>query len=600
MSVLGNVINWILGLGAAIFVPIIIIIAGLIVGMKLKDAISAGITLGVAFTGMSMLIGFMSDAIGPAAKAMLTHTGINLPIVDGGWTTLSAIAWSWPYAFLMFPLMIGLNILMLIINKTKTFNADLWNVWGKIFTGVAVAAVSKPYFGTAASIALGLGAAIFVPIIIIIAGLIVGMKLKDAISAGITLGVAFTGMSMLIGFMSDAIGPAAKAMLTHTGINLPIVDGGWTTLSAIAWSWPYAFLMFPLMIGLNILMLIINKTKTFNADLWNVWGKIFTGVAVAAVSKPYFGTAASIALAFIVAGIQIIFELKMADMYQYRIEKLSGIPGVTCTHKMGFTSIFMFPIDCILKKIPALNKRFDAAALKDKIGIFAESHVLGFILGIIFGILARYSVAATLTLGIQASCALTLFPVISKYFMMALEPISSAISAFMNKKFDDRTLVVGLDWPFMGGANEIWLAVFWAIPVTLVFSMFLPGNEILPFAGIVNNAIAVAAFLVTGGNIIRMLILVTLFAPAYLWVGTIMAPFISDLARSTGAVALKAGELISCSSIDGPIQTYAFSHVFKIMDGNFLPLVLCVIFVVCFIALYKYLGKEEAEGREIN
>ena len=73
----------------------------------------------------------------------------------------------------------------------------------------------------------------------------------------------------------------------------------------------------------------------------------------------------------------------------------------------------------------------------------------------------------------------------------------------------------------MGGANEIWLAVFWAIPVTLLFSMFLPGNEILPFAGIVNNAIAVAAFLVTGGNIIRMLILVTLFAPAYLWVGTI-------------------------------------------------------------------------------
>ena len=58
----------------------------------------------------------------------------------------------------------------------------------------------------------------------------------------------------------------------------------------------------------------------------------------------------------------------------------------------------MFPIDCILKKIPALNKRFDAAALKDKIGIFAESHVLGFILGIIFGILARYSVAATINI----------------------------------------------------------------------------------------------------------------------------------------------------------------------------------------------------------
>ena len=47
MSILQDVINWLLSLGAAIFVPIIIIIAGLIVGMKIKDAVSAGITLGV-------------------------------------------------------------------------------------------------------------------------------------------------------------------------------------------------------------------------------------------------------------------------------------------------------------------------------------------------------------------------------------------------------------------------------------------------------------------------------------------------------------------------------------------------------------------------
>lgn len=44
MDILQNIINWLLSLGAAIFVPIIIIIAGLIVGMKLKEAISAGIT----------------------------------------------------------------------------------------------------------------------------------------------------------------------------------------------------------------------------------------------------------------------------------------------------------------------------------------------------------------------------------------------------------------------------------------------------------------------------------------------------------------------------------------------------------------------------
>ncbi|GCF93946.1 PTS galactitol transporter subunit IIC [Enterococcus florum] len=442
---------------------------------------------------------------------------------------------------------------------------------------------------------LGLGAAIFVPIIIIIAGLIVGMKVKDAISAGITLGVAFTGMTMLIGFMTGAISPAAEAMLETTGISLPIVDGGWTTMSTISWSWPYAFLMFPLMIGINVLMLVLNKTNTFNADLWNVWGKIFTAVAVV-------GITGSVPLAFVVAAVQIVFELKSADAHQHRIEKLSGIPGVTCTHKMVFMAAIFYPIDKLLRKIPALDKEFDAEALKDKVGIFAENHVLGFILGIVFGVMARYTIAETLTLAIQAATALTLFPVITKYFMQALSPISEAVSDFMNKKFAGRTLLVGLDWPFMGGSNEIWLAVIYSVPVTLIFSMFLPGNEILPFAGIINIALAVPAFLVTGGNLLRMIILCTIGAPMFLWVGTAFAPFMTSLANQTGAVELAAGQMISNSSIDGPVFTYAFSHVFKFLEGNFIPAIILVVWIGCFVFYYKDLQREakaDSEALEI-
>ena len=45
--------------------------------------------------------------------------------------------------------------------------------------------------------------------------------------------------------------------------------------------------------------------------------------------------------------------------------------------------------------------------------------------------------------------------------MQALSPISEAVSAFMNKKFEGKTLIVGLDWPILGGCNEIWLAILW-------------------------------------------------------------------------------------------------------------------------------------------
>jgi len=432
---------------------------------------------------------------------------------------------------------------------------------------------------------LSLGASIFVPIIIIIAGIVVGMKIKDAISAGITLGVAFTGMSLLIDFMSSTIGPAAEAMLEATGISLSYLDGGWTTMSTISWSWPYAFLMFPLMIIINIVLLVINRTNTFNADLWNVWGKIFTAVAVVYITGKVW-------LAFVVAAVQIVFELKTADVHQHRIEKLSGIPGVTCTHKMVFFGAVLYPFDWLLRRIPFFNKEFNAESLKEKLGIFAENHVIGFILGVIFGALARFSFADTLTLAIKAAAALTLFPVISKYFMQALAPISEAVSEFMNKRFKGRTFIVGLDWPFMGGSSEIWLAVIWSIPVTLIYAMFLPGNEILPFAGIINLSLAVPAFLVTGGNLLRMIVLCTIGVPAFLWVGTAFGPFMTELAKTTGAISLEAGQIISNSSIDAPVFTYAISHLFKVIQGNPLPMVIFVFWLAGYILYYRDLKKE--------
>ena len=45
MDFLGVVINYILNLGAPVFVPFIMLLAGLVVRMKFRDAASAAITL---------------------------------------------------------------------------------------------------------------------------------------------------------------------------------------------------------------------------------------------------------------------------------------------------------------------------------------------------------------------------------------------------------------------------------------------------------------------------------------------------------------------------------------------------------------------------
>ena len=135
------VLDYILGLGAAVFLPCIMIILGLCMKMKPKKAIVAGLTLGIAFTGMSLVLDFMFAAISPAANAFVENTGIHLNAIDVGWAPMSAIAWAWPYALTVFPIQIGLNLVMLIFGWTDTLNCDLWNVWGKILTATIVTAV---------------------------------------------------------------------------------------------------------------------------------------------------------------------------------------------------------------------------------------------------------------------------------------------------------------------------------------------------------------------------------------------------------------------------------------------------------------------------
>lgn len=454
------------------------------------------------------------------------------------------------------------------------------------------------FTGVVINYILNLGAPVFVPFIMLLAGLVVRMKMRDAISAAITLGVAFVGMSMLIGFMVDAIGIAARVMMGRTGLELSIVDGGWTTMANISWAWPYAFAMFPLQVAINIVMLMLNKTNTFNADLWNVWGKIFTAFIVVSVYTPLFGGALSLALAFIIAAFQIVMELNSGDIHQHRIEKLTGIPGVTCTHRMLFFGAVYYPFDLLLRKIPVCNRPMDAGALRAKVGVFAENHIIGFILGILFGVIAGYSVAKTLMLGVQAATALVLFPMISKLFMQALSPVSEAISDYMNKRFSGRKLFVGIDWPFMGGASEIWFAIIVAIPFTLLWALILPGNRILPFAGIINIALIVPAYLVTGGNTLRMVILSIIGVPFFLFVGTQFAPMITDLGLATKAITIPAGQLISNSSIDAPIFTYAFSFLFRFTEGNMVPLLFTIYWACGYFFYARELRRESRLSRQ--
>lgn len=433
---------------------------------------------------------------------------------------------------------------------------------------------------------LDLGAAVFVPFVMLIVGLAMKMKFRDAFTSALTLGIAFTGMGILVNFIMTSMGSAANDLTTHTGLSLPAVDIGWPGAAAISWAWPYAFLVFPLQLAINFIMLITKQTKTLNVDLWNVWNKIFTAVIVT-----YFTN--NIVFGFIAAAIIIVLELKLGDVFAPEVERLTGVPGITVPHFITLIAVILHPIDELLKKIPFLNKEFDADTLKEKIGVFGENSVMGAIIGLALGLASGNGIKYALSLAVQAATALTLFPMVSKLFSQALSPISEAVSDFMREKFEDREVYIGLDWPVLGGRNELWVAVIFTIPFLLVGAVALPGNIVLPFAGIINLSFVVGALLLTNGNVLRMIIHGLISTPLFLYGATYFTPYMTRLAEETNT--LQQTGLISWATFEGPDIRYILANGFS---GNLVAILLGVVWLGLYVWLLqarkKYNEKLEA------
>ncbi len=436
---------------------------------------------------------------------------------------------------------------------------------------------------------LGLGAAIFLPVIMIALGLAMKMKVKRAIIAGLTLGIAFTGMNVVLGFMFDAISPAATALVQRTGLQLTAIDVGWSPMAAIAWAWPYALVLFPLQIIINLIMLGLRWTNCLNVDLWNVWGKIFIASMVTALTG-------SLLLGFFAAAVQIILELINADLTQKQLQHITKIPGVTCTHPMALQCAFLGLLNRGLDFIPGVNKvNMNAAQMKEKLGIFGENSVMGFLVGGLIAFMGGYEVKKILITAMQVSTALVLFPMVAKLFMQALAPIADATSTFMKSKFKGREFYVGLDWPFLAGQSEIWVTAIVLVPIELILALVMSQmgmNNVIPLASIINVVVAVPALIITGGNLFRMIIISTIATPVYLAVATSFAPMITEMAATTGTLQVNAGQFITWIQLEAPEFRWSIAHA---LNGEIGGIAALAAFAGAFVWYYKHMQKINAE-----
>lgn len=434
---------------------------------------------------------------------------------------------------------------------------------------------------------LGLGPSIMLPIILTLFGIILGQKLSDSFRAGITIGVGFVGINLVVGLFFSSLGPAAQAMVQQTGANLDVLDVGWPIGAAIAFGTPVAPLLIPIILVLNLALLAINFTKTMDVDIWNYWHFIFAG------SVAYYGFGENMYMAILVGCLTAIVIFKLADWTAPVVEHHFGMPGVSLPHTetVGFAPL-MYALNKIEDKIPGFNKlNADPETIQKRFGVFGEPVIMGLILGVVIGILGKYDLAGILKLGIEMAAVLILLPRMVQLLMEGLIPLSEGAREFIQKRFPGKEVYIGLDAAVVIGHPAGMAVALVMVPITILLAVVLPFNRMLPFADL-----AVLPFIViwgtaaSRGNIIRGIINGIISMVMVFFIATNLAGLATTMGQAVHFTFPEGASMISGIDLGAHIVPWI---IIKILDfKNIFWMVVGLICAVIYGLLWLWVKNE--------
>ena len=198
----------------------------------------------------------------------------------------------------------------------------------------------------------------------------------------------------------------------------------------------------------------------------------------------------------------------------------------------------------MIEKIPGLNKvDLDAKKMQEKFGIVGEPLFLGVIVGILLGVIAQYSIAEMLSLGITMSAVMVLIPKITGQFIEGLNPISKRSQELIGSKLKGgRQLNIGMTPALVIGHPVTLVCSLLLVPIILFLSVIIPGNKFLPLASL-SGLIYIFPLVLpyTKGNVLRSLLTGILTLVSGVWFATSLAPIFTKAVQVVNASLIPKG-----------------------------------------------------------
>lgn len=410
---------------------------------------------------------------------------------------------------------------------------------------------------------LGLGPTVILPVFIFLLGMVFGCGPARAFRSGLTIGVGFVGINLVVALLCDNLGPAAQAMVKNFGIQLNVIDIGWPGAASIAWASPIAALILPVGILVNAIMLITKTTKTMDVDIWNYWHFTFIGAFV-------FTWTGSLLQALVAAIIFEIVILKIADWTAPYMEKYFDLPGVSVP--TGSTCSYApigIPLVWLIQKIPVIKDlKADPESIQKRFGIFGEPIFMGLILGSILGLLAGYNAGDTAKVGMAMAGVMVLMPRMVKLLMEGLIPISEAARNLLQKRFgENANIYIGLDAAVTTGHPAVIATALILVPLTIFLAVVLPGNNVLPFGDLATIPFIVAMIVAAArGNIVHSVLAGIVVISMSLLMATAVAEFHTQMGLAANFKMPDGAALISSIDQGGNFVHFVIFKLFALFN----------------------------------
>lgn len=408
---------------------------------------------------------------------------------------------------------------------------------------------------------VGLGASVLMPLVFIIIGLCVRLKIGQAIKAGLMVGIGFIGLSITVQLMIDSLTPISNAIVKNFGLNLNILDVGWPAAAAVGMGTQVGALIIPLCVAINLVMLYTKTTKVLNVDIWNLWHHAVTGSLVAVMTN-------SLAMGLIAATINCVITMVIADRTAKDVSETLELEGLSIPH--GFSVSFVpiaWVVNWVINRIPYVRDiQINTDKIQERFSVLGDPSALGAIIGILLAVMAGVDLPTVLKTGVTLAAVMTIIPRMAKMLMEGVYPISERIQALAQTRLTGfKNLTIGLDSAVSVG-HPVTLAVsMLMIPVMLVLAAIMPGNQFLPFASLTGLPFAfVLVTAVCKGDFFRVFITALVTLTLALYIATDLAPAITSVATGNGFAMPDGANLISSVDYAGAILPWVVVHAFAL------------------------------------